>query len=140
MTQPDRETEGGAMSRIRLTAAASLLALAGVACGGTSTPSSTGSTPPASSPASSLASTNAVSMTDSLKFEPQAITVTAGTEVTWTSGTVPHTVTANDGSFDSGNIEAKKTYKRTFDKAGTFDYYCKLHGKTTMFGSVTVTA
>src|SRR5687768_8704241 len=36
-------------------------------------------------------------------FEPAAVTVPAGTTVTWTNtGSRPHTVTADDGSFDSG--------------------------------------
>src|SRR5689334_2484604 len=40
------------------------------------------------------------------QFQPQTITVPAGTTITWTNnGTVPHTVTADDGSFDSGTLQ-----------------------------------
>jgi plastocyanin len=42
-------------------------------------------------------------------------------------GYVTHTVTADDGSFDSGNLSPDKTFSHTFDQAGTFKYHCSLH-------------
>lgn len=61
-------------------------------------------------------------------FKPENITVKAGDTVTWTNeGAVQHTVTADDGSFDSGLIDPGKTFKTSFDKAGTFNYLCTLH-------------
>ena len=56
------------------------------------------------------------------------ITVSVGTTVEWTnSDPLPHTVTANDNSFNSGLIQPGKTYRHTFTKAGTFNYYCVPH-------------
>ena len=62
-------------------------------------------------------------------FAPKTLTVAPGTTVVWTnSDTAPHTVTADDGSFDSGNLEQGATFKFTFSKAGTFAYFCMYHG------------
>ena len=88
------------------------------------------------------ATTAAVGMKDSL-FDPPAIAVPVGTSVTWTNGgALPHTVTADDASFDSGTVAAGATFSKTFDTAGTFAYHCTFHGGpgTGMFGTVVVTA
>ncbi|MBI5009691.1 MAG: cupredoxin domain-containing protein [Bacteroidia bacterium] len=70
-------------------------------------------------------------------FNPDKITVTAGTTITWTNkdGSV-HTVTSDTGLFDSGNISANGTFSHKFSTAGTFLYHCAVH--TTMTGSVVV--
>lgn len=61
-------------------------------------------------------------------FTPETITVKKGTTVTWTnSDTVEHSVTADDGSFDTGLIATGKTGTHTFDKTGTFRYHCTPH-------------
>lgn len=78
------------------------------------------------------------------KYEPATLSVTAGTTVTWTNnGAAPHTVTAADGSWDSGNLDAGATFSKTFDTAASIAYYCKYHGAATgtgMAGTVEVTA
>jgi len=57
--------------------------------------------------------------------------------VSWTNtGPSNHTVTANDGSFDSGTIQRNATFNFTFSKAGTFAYHCSIH--PTMTATVTV--
>jgi amicyanin len=67
------------------------------------------------------------------------ITVAVGTTVEWTnSDPLPHTVTAVDKSFNSGLIQPGKTYRHTFTKAGTFNFYCMPH--PFMKGVVVVTA
>ena len=55
--------------------------------------------------------------------------VELGTTVTWTNNdqAMPHTVTAVDGSFDSGQLSAGQAFSFTFDKPGEFEYYCTLH-------------
>jgi plastocyanin len=54
-------------------------------------------------------------------FQPSEITVTAGTEVTFTNNdTTVHKVTGT--SFDSGNINPGKSYKYIFKQKGTYDY------------------
>lgn len=64
-----------------------------------------------------------------------------GDVVTWrNNGSVPHTVTATNGSFDSGSLAAGNSFQTTFTTAGTFAYSCQIHGATVMSGSVTVLA
>lgn len=61
-------------------------------------------------------------------YEPRDLTVQAGTEITWVfDGDVPHTVTEDQGSFDSRTLQSGDTYVRTFDEPGTYYYYCTLH-------------
>lgn len=63
------------------------------------------------------------------RFDPKTTTVTVGDTVVWTNnGTATHTVTASDGSWDSGPLPPGKTFSHTFDRAGTVAYYCKPHG------------
>ena len=75
-------------------------------------------------------------------FAPKAISVPVGTILVWTrTGTHPHTVTADDGSFDSGLLRGTDTFQRTFDAAGVYAYYCDVHGGPgglAMSGVVTV--
>lgn len=62
-------------------------------------------------------------------FEEREISITVGTTIVWThEGEIPHTVTADDGSFDSGNMESGNTFSITYDEVGTFPYYCSYHG------------
>lgn len=61
-------------------------------------------------------------------FEPVTLTVKKGAKVTWKNDdSVQHTVTATDGSFDSGLLSKDQTFSHTFNEAGTFDYFCKPH-------------
>jgi len=92
-------------------------------------------TPAASGP------TAAVNTGDNF-FEPQTITVAAGTTITWTnSGLAPHTITADDQSWDSGRLDSAGTFSKTFDTPGTYGYYCMYHGAAGagMFGTIVVT-
>jgi hypothetical protein len=51
-----------------------------------------------------------------------------GDTVTWTNqGPSIHTATANDGSFNSGNLDDGKSYSKTFTSAGTISYICTPH-------------
>lgn len=74
-----------------------------------------------------------------LFFRPGTVTVPAGTTLTWRNvGAAPHTVTADDRSFDSGIFAAGATWSHTFSTAGTFPYFCAVH--PAMTGAVVVTA
>jgi nitrite reductase (NO-forming) len=55
--------------------------------------------------------------------------IPVGTTVTWTNNDpgMIHTVTAVDGTFDSGNIAEGGTFSYTFDTPGTFEYFCTPH-------------
>jgi len=68
----------------------------------------------------------------SFQYSPQPLIVTAGTEVKVTNddGTV-HTVTANDGSFDTGDLDGGANATITLAKAGTFKYFCDIHNYMT---------
>ncbi|HLD60423.1 MAG TPA: cupredoxin family copper-binding protein [Candidatus Bilamarchaeaceae archaeon] len=62
-------------------------------------------------------------------FSPSEITVSKGTTVTWIQDDdAPHTVTADDNTFDSGSLSKGKTFSYTFDTPGTFNYHCSFHG------------
>ena len=72
-------------------------------------------------------------------YEPDNITVVIGVNntVIWTNNdNEPHTVTASDGSFDSGNMNPGATFTYTFTKPGSYTYICTYH--TWMRGYVTV--
>ena len=72
-----------------------------------------------------------------LAFDPQSITVNAGDTVTWVNGdTTAHTVVADDGSFDSGDLAPGASFTFTFAAAGTVPYHCGIHPQMT--GSVVV--
>jgi plastocyanin len=69
-----------------------------------------------------------VSVVDN-SFSPQTITIAQGDTVTWTNnGSMNHTVTADDKSFDSGTLIPGNSFTHTFDTAGSFPYYCQFHG------------
>lgn len=72
-------------------------------------------------------------------FRPGELTIEAGQTVVWTNtGTRQHTVTANDGSFDSGRLDSSGTFSHTFTTPGTYAYKCSVHPGL-MSGTVTVT-
>jgi plastocyanin len=65
-------------------------------------------------------------------FTPPTLTVPAGTTVTWTNNdAVPHTATASDASFDSGNLNPGQSYSFTFATPGSYPYACQYHAGMT---------
>ncbi|MCC6315172.1 MAG: ScyD/ScyE family protein [Thermomicrobiales bacterium] len=61
-------------------------------------------------------------------FSPPTLDIAAGTTVTWTNAdTAPHTATAKDTSFDSGNLDPGDSFAHTFADPGTYDYVCSYH-------------
>lgn len=115
--------------RAALLAVLAALALGTTACAGD---------PPASSSelpdsVGDVADDPTVRVADNL-FEPQELTVEAGTEVTWVwEGRVAHDV-VGDG-FES-DLMVEGTFTATFDEVGTHPYVCTLH--PAMQGSVLV--
>jgi plastocyanin len=72
-------------------------------------------------------------------FLPDKLNVAAGTKITWMNNdTIPHSVTANDGKFDSGAILPGKSFQWTATDAGTVDYHCIFH--PSMTAAITVRA
>jgi plastocyanin len=81
---------------------------------------------------------NAVTI-DNFAFGPATITVPAGTTVTWTNqDDEPHTVTstADPKSFKSAALDTGDHFSFTFDKPGTYQYFCEIHPHMT--GTVVV--
>ncbi len=71
------------------------------------------------------------------EYDPEPVTVKAGTEIAWTNtDSAPHTATADDGSFDTGNLDQDQTGSVTFGKPGEIGYICDIH--PFMVGSVIV--
>jgi plastocyanin len=77
------------------------------------------------------------------KFAPSSVTIRAGSLVTWNfkETTAPHSITADDGSFDScqmvGVPGTVTDFTVMFSKTGTFKYHCRVHSG--MRGEVKVT-
>ena len=64
----------------------------------------------------------------SFAFSPSTITVSVNTTITWTNkDAAAHTVTSDNGLFDSGNMNTDATYSHQFTTAGTFPYHCTYH-------------
>lgn len=64
-------------------------------------------------------------------FIPQTLTATAGRTITFYNDddTNPHSITANDGSFDSGFLSTGDTFSLTLQRPGQIDYHCKNHSR-----------
>jgi plastocyanin len=70
---------------------------------------------------------------------PDDVPIAKGDTVVWTNRmNAKHTVTADDGAFDSGQLAKDQSFSRVFDTAGTIPYHCNNH-PTQMTGTVTVT-
>ena len=73
-------------------------------------------------------------------YSPDVIHVVIGVNntVTWTNNDqTTHTVTAIDGTFDSGLLQPGQMFVETFDSPGTYQYHCQIH--PWMNGTVIVT-
>jgi plastocyanin len=65
---------------------------------------------------------------DDFMFKPESIAVPVGTTVAWQNkDDIPHSVVSLDGTFRSTALDTEDKFSFTFDKAGTFDYFCSLH-------------
>ncbi len=72
-------------------------------------------------------------------FNKNVITIPVNTTVTWINfDSIIHTVTADGGSFNSGNLSRNQSFSFTFKVPGTYAYHCNQH--PSMKGSIIVTA
>ncbi|MBX6380129.1 plastocyanin [Thermoflavifilum aggregans] len=70
-------------------------------------------------------------------FSPSSLTIAKGTTIKWTNqDPVTHTVTEDNGKFDSGNLPYGQSYSYTFSDTGTYHYHCSIH--TYMKGTIVV--
>ena len=62
-------------------------------------------------------------------FQPPALEVAVGVTVVWENidGDDDHTVTADDGAFNSGVMPVGTAFEHTFDAPGTYPYFCAIH-------------
>lgn len=65
---------------------------------------------------------------DNFTFNPQKLTVKAGTTVTWTNNDdIPHAIAAVNKQFKSNALDTGDAYSFTFTTPGTYQYFCSLH-------------
>jgi plastocyanin len=84
-----------------------------------------------------MAQTHNIEITQ-MSFPPNT-PVAKGDSVTWTNRmNMQHTVTGDNGEFDSGNLAKDQSFTHTFDADGTVAYHCEIH--PFMTGVVTVAA
>lgn len=139
------------MKTTRIAASLFALSLLGAACGGASEPAaspqapSSAPSPQASEPAATDETPENGVIIRNFAFAPKKLSVSVGDTVTWTNvDDILHTVTSGvgqkqgvpgvtkdknakpDGVFDQ-EIEFEDTFDFTFDKAGTFKYFCAIH-------------
>lgn len=99
------------------------LALVLSACGGAAPAAST--PPAAGAPAVTV---------QGAAFSPSRLEVAVGTAVTWTNKdgfghtTTSGTPSAKDGKWDGQLSASGGTFSFTFAQAGTFAYFCQIHG------------
>jgi plastocyanin len=114
------------MRRLVLSLAVALALGGGVALAQSSapsTPAGTGTAAPA--PAPSPVSTIHIK---NFAYVPDTVTIHPGQTVRFIEDDeTPHTVTAVDKSYDSGNLNQKDTWKHTFATEGTYKYFCAYH-------------
>ena len=61
-------------------------------------------------------------------FDPPTLGLRAGDTVVWrNTGSMQHSITAADGSFDSGLLDPGKTWSRTFGTSAFVEYRCTPH-------------
>jgi plastocyanin len=63
-------------------------------------------------------------------FHPRVVRIEVGEEIYWENdGRNPHNVTADDGSFASGDLEQGDEFEHEFDEPGVYLFTCTLHGR-----------
>lgn len=82
------------------------------------------------SPYNAAAGTRTITI-DNFSFMPAPMTVPVGTTVTWINhDDVPHTIVSEDQqSFKSKALDTDEKFSHTFDKPGTYSYFCSIHPK-----------
>ena len=72
-------------------------------------------------------------------FNPADVTVMTGGAILWVNNDREqvHTVTADDGSFDSGDLQPGSTFAFTFSIIGPHYYHCKYHKESGVVKCVT---
>lgn len=78
-------------------------------------------------PATAAAASHAVTI-EAMSFSPQVVEAKVGDTIVWTNqDPFPHTATAEDHSFDSGEIPFGGSWTLELRKEGEIAYICTLH-------------
>ena len=90
------------------------------------------------SPMPTPTSGQALVVMQNLAFNPATISIHVGQAVVWRNNdSAPHTTTSGSCSgntctpmpgWDSGTLNPGQSFSFTFNTAGTFTYYCRIHG------------
>ena len=76
---------------------------------------------------------------DNFTFEPEKLTIKAGTTVTWKNeDDIPHTIASATKAFKSKALDTDDSFSFTFATPGTYEYFCSLHPHMT--GTIVVEA
>ncbi len=77
---------------------------------------------------------------DNFTFNPQTLTVKAGTTVTWTNkDDIPHGIAVTNNAFKrSQALDTDDSFSFTFTTPGTYQYFCYIHPHMT--GAIVVEA
>jgi plastocyanin len=74
---------------------------------------------------------------EGVAFKPETLTIKKGDSVVWVNRDVfPHTATAGERTFNSGEIAPTRKWKFVAKKSGRLAYLCTLH--PTMKGALIV--
>ena len=74
-------------------------------------------------------------------FGENPLAISTGTMVTWVNGdATPHSIVSTTNAWDSGALNPGQGFSFTFNGAGTFEYFCGVHGAVSESGTITVTA
>ena len=61
-------------------------------------------------------------------FQPQRTVVSPGDTIVWINrDIVPHTVTANGGTWESQTLEEGQSLKVVVEDSGVYSYFCEFH-------------
>jgi plastocyanin len=135
---------GPRLALLALMLLATLLAACGKSTTTTSPPAGTGSTAhsPAAAPPPIVEAQDTTGQTATFSFAPPTITVRPGETVIFkNTGHVPHTATADDGSFDKTPLNPGDSFTTPpFQKVGTFQYKCIYHAAQGMVGTIVVSS
>ena len=114
-------------ARIGVVLAASAALIAGCGSGDSDPAATTSAESSTTTTATAATSADKVAIAD-FAFDPETISVDAGTKVTWTnSDDATHTATADDGSFDTGDLDKGDSKSITLKEPGTYTYFCRFH-------------
>lgn len=104
----------------------------------TASAASTGTASAASAATTTPVVAHTVIKIQNFAYHAPTVTVNVGTRVTWINlDSSNHTVTADNNSFDLGNLNQGQSKSMVFTKPGTYPYHCTYH--PFMHGTVIVT-